>query len=264
MIFPPGFKPKKSLGQSFLISNKIADELVDALDLHSTDNVLEIGAGFGILTTRLCEKARKVYAIEIDNRLIPILKENAKDFDNIEIIHQDILKLNWQKFGKVKIIGNIPYSISSAILEKLLANINIWDLAVLTTQREFTNKLLASAGKPGYSAITVLLEYYTERKKLFSIPAPSFRPSPKVISSAIIIKKRSLPLFEDIDFKLFRRVVSGSFKYARKTILNNLVLNFNIRKDELIQIAKRAGVNLNSRAQDFSIHEFYQLAKHFS
>jgi 16S rRNA (adenine1518-N6/adenine1519-N6)-dimethyltransferase len=267
-----GFKPKKSLGQSFLISDKIADKLVDALELRSTDNVLEIGAGLGILTTRLGEKAHKVFAVEIDERLIPILQENTKNFNNIEIIHQDILKLDWQKCGlatashnsKAKIIGNIPYFISSEIIEKLLQNINIWDLVVLTTQREFTNKLLASRGNPDYCALTVLFEYYTERKKLLSIPASSFRPSPKIVSTALIIKKRSYPLFRDIDFRIFRRVVSGAFKYPRKTILNNLVLDFNLKKDEITQIASRAGVDLNLRAQGFSVNEFYQLSKQFS
>jgi 16S rRNA (adenine1518-N6/adenine1519-N6)-dimethyltransferase len=275
MTFPLGFKPKKSLGQSFLVSNKIADKLVDALDLHSADNVLEIGAGLGILTARLGKQADKVYAIEIDERLIPILKETTKNFTNIEIINHDILKLDWQsyvakgyvdgaKFGKLKIIGNIPYFISFEIIEKLLQNINVWNLVVLTTQREFTNKLLALPGKPDYCALTVLFEFYTERKKLFSIPASSFRPSPKIVSTAIIIKKRTYPLFEDIRFNIFHRVVHSSFKYPRKTILNNLALEFKMKKDELNQIAHRAGVNLNHRAQDFSINEFYQLAKQFS
>lgn len=258
MLFPAGFKPKKSLGQSFLVSNKIADKLVSALELKDTDNVLEIGAGTGILTTRLCDSAHKVYAIEIDNRLIPTLQDKTKDYDNIEIINNDFLQLDWRKFGNIKIIGNIPYYISSEILANLLENIKLWNLAVLTTQREFANKLLASLGKPGYCATTVLFEFYTERKKICSVQASAFRPSPNIVSSAIVIKKRPSPLFDDIDFVNFSKVVHVSFKYPRKTIANNLSLVLDIDKHKI------AGINnldLTRRAQTFSIREFYELTK---
>lgn len=264
MLFPLGFKPKKSLGQSFLVSNKIADKLVSALELRSEDIVLEIGAGFGILTTRLCEKAHKVYAVEIDQRIITILQENTKQYRNLEIIHEDILSLDWQKFSNIKIVGNIPYNISSEILEKLLDNINIWNIVVLTTQREFTNKLIASPNMDSYCAFTVLFDFYTERRKLFSIPASLFRPSPKIVSTAAVIKKRTYPLFRDINFSIFRKAVFAAFKYPRKTILNNFILELNIKKDEITQIAKLAGVNLNCRAQNFSIFEFCKLTKQFS
>jgi 16S rRNA (adenine1518-N6/adenine1519-N6)-dimethyltransferase len=258
MIFPLGFKPKKSLGQSFLISTKIADKIVDALELQPTDNVLEIGAGFGILTSRLAEKSQKIYAVELDERLIPILQENIKDYENIEIINQDILKFDWQEIGNVKIIGNIPYNISSEILQKLLQNIDIWRVAVLTTQREFTNKLIALPGKPDYCAMTVLFEYYTQRRKLFSISASSFRPSPKIISSAIIIKKRTSPLFTEIDFGIFSKVVQASFKQPRKTIANNLSLFYDIDKHKIDTITN---LDLGRRAATYSINEFYQLTK---
>lgn len=258
MMFPTGFKPKKSLGQSFLISNKIADKLVDALELHSTDDVLEIGAGFGILTTRLYEKAHKVYAVEIDERLLPILKEKVKTCNNIEIIHQDILKLDWQKFTNLKIIGNIPYYISSEILLKLLDNINVWDLTVLTTQREFTNKLLAIPENLTYCATTVLFEFYTECKKICSIPASAFRPSPKIVSSAVVIKKRPSPLYVDVDFAKFSTIVLSSFKQPRKTIVNNLSKSLDISKDKIIQITN---LDLTRRAESFSTQDFYKLTK---
>ena len=258
MIFPTGFKPKKSLGQSFLISDKIADRLVNTMELQSMDNVLEIGAGLGILTTRLCQQAKNVYAIEIDNRLVPILFDKTKDFQNIEIINEDILKLDWQKFGKLKIIGNIPYNISTKILLKLIECINVWDTAVLTAQRELTYKLLALPGKSGYCATTVLFDFYTERKRLWSIPASSFRPSPNITSISVQIKKRPSPLFTDIDFKIFSEVVRASFKHPRKTIANNLSLFLNIKKTRILSLTK---LDLNRRAETFSAAEFYQLTK---
>jgi len=258
IIFPHGFKPKKSLGQYFLVSNKIADKLIDALDLQPTDNVLEIGAGTGILTARLGMKAQKVYAVEIDKRLIPILQKTTEEFTNIEIIHQDILKLDWLNLGRVKIIGNIPYFISSSILLKLLESVKIWDLAILTVQIEFTHKLLAPPGKSGYCPTTVLFDYYTERKKLFSIPASWFRPSPKIVSAAIIIKKRIPPIFMSVDFNAFSTVVMASFKQPRKTIANNLSEFLNIDKDDII---KKTDLDLNRRAETFSTIEFCRLTK---
>ncbi len=253
-----GFKPKKSLGQSFLVSEKTADKLVSALQLNPLDNVLEIGAGFGILTTRLANKAQRVFATEIDQRLVPILQANTKEYNNIIIINQDILKLDWQKFDNVKIIGNIPYYISSEIFEKLLDNINLCKLAVFTTQREFINKLLAAPGEKDYCAMTVLFDYYTERKKQFSIPASQFRPSPKITSTVIVIKKRSSPLFTDMNFDTFSHVVKTSFKQPRKTIANNLSLFLDINKSRLAGIKN---LNLNQRAETFSVHQFYQLTK---
>lgn len=258
MLFPVGFRPKKSLGQSFLISQKIADKLVSALELKKSDKVLEIGAGTGILTTRLCEKADKVYAIEIDERLIPILKKNCQDFRNIEIIHQDIMTLDWQKFSHIKIISNIPYYLSSEILMTLLENIRVWDSAVLTTQREFTNKLLAKPSDKSYCLMTVLFDFLTERKKIISIPASFFRPSPKITSTAIIIKKRTSPLFNDIQFSDFYKVVNACFSYPRKTIANNLSLVIDIDKNKIAQIKN---LDLTRRARTFSIQEFYKLTK---
>lgn len=258
MKFPIGFNPKKSLGQSFLVSDKIADKLVSGLQITKDDEVLEIGAGFGNLTTRLCAQAKKVYAVEIDTRLIPVLKENTQRFHNIEIINQDIRQLDWQKFSAEKIIGNIPYNISTEMLSLLLTNINRWHLSVIVTQREFTKKLLAKPGQSGYSAYTVLYDFYTEHKKLLSIPPTAFKPSPKMISTAIVIKKRSSPLFTDIDFNMFRRIVHAAFKQPRKTLSNNLSMVLGVAKKDLSPIS---AVDLNKRAQDFSLNEFVALTK---
>lgn len=256
--FPLGFKPKKSLGQSFLVSDKIADKLVAGLQLTVNDSVIEIGAGFGILTSRSCAQAKQVYAVEIDSRLIPALAKNTQQFSNIQIINQDIRRLDWQKFHAEKIIGNIPYNISTEILSLLLESINHWHLSVIVTQREFTNKLLAKPGESGYSVYTVLYDFYTERKKLLSIQPTAFKPSPKIISTAIAIKKRMSPLFADIDFKFLSRIVHTSFKQPRKTVANNLTMFLGVAKNDLAQIIQ---VDLSKRAQDFSLNEFCELTR---
>lgn len=261
MMFPKGFRPNKSLGQSFLISNKIADRLVAALTLTEIDEVLEIGAGLGILTTRLCAVAQKVYAVEIDQRLIPVLQENTKQFSNIEIINQDILKYNLCKFNNIKIIGNIPYNQSLKIFIKLLQNIQSWSIAVITAQREFIHKIISLPNKPGYCANTVLFEFFTERQKLFSIPVTAFKPAPKIVSTTILLKKRPCPLFPDIDSDVFAKIVNASFKQSRKTIANNLSLFLGIDKNILAQIAD---LDSTQRAENFSIKEFHQLTRHLS
>ncbi|MBS4015584.1 MAG: ribosomal RNA small subunit methyltransferase A [Candidatus Latescibacteria bacterium] len=258
MKFPTGFKPKKSLGQSFLVSDKIADKLVSGLQLTNNDKVLEIGAGLGILTTRLCAQAKKVYAVEIDARLIPVLRENTRQYNNIEIINQDIRQLNWNKFDDIKIIGNIPYNISTHILSLLIDNVNTWTLSIVVTQREFTHKLLSLPGQSGYSIYTVLFDFFTKRKKILSLPASVFKPSPKIVSTAVLIEKRTLTKFADINFQAFSQIVGTSFRQPRKTILNNLSMFLGIDKNELTQINQ---LDLFKRAQDFSVDEFYTLTK---
>lgn len=255
------FKPKKSLGQTFLVSSIIANRLVSALELNPNDNVLEIGAGKGILTKRIADKAQRVFAVEIDKQLIPILQNNTKNFPNIEIINADILQLDWQALGKVKIIGNIPYHLSSPILFKLLENINLWDITVLTLQREFADRLLAQPKTKSYGIITVLFEPLTIRKKLITIPPSAFKPQPKIVSTAIIIKKRNPPLFSDLPYEVFNRIVHTAFKYRRKTLANNLILVLSLDKNIINQIAEKSGIDLNRRAESLSVYEFYQLAQ---
>ncbi|MEO0092128.1 MAG: 16S rRNA (adenine(1518)-N(6)/adenine(1519)-N(6))-dimethyltransferase RsmA [candidate division WOR-3 bacterium] len=255
------FKPKKSLGQSFLISSRIADRLVSALELKNTDSVLEIGAGKGILTKRIAEKANKVFAVELDKRLIPILESNTKRFSNVEIINADILQLDWSNWEKVKIIGNIPYNLSSPILFRLLDNINLWEITVLTLQREFADRLLAKPGTKDYGALSVIFEPLTIRKKLITIPASAFQPKPKVISTAIIIQKRIPALFNDIPYDIFNKLVHIAFSHRRKTIANNLNLGLSLDKIKISQIAEKTGIDLTRRAEQLTVDEFYQLAQ---
>ncbi len=259
MKSPRSFKPKKSLGQYFLISSKIADQLISSLELTNQDEVLEIGAGCGILTIRLCDLAKKVYAIEIDPRLVSILSEKTKQYHNLQIINDDILNLQWQQFKDLKIIGNIPYHLSTEIFNLLLAYIDKWQLAVITTQREFADKLIAKPNSPNYCAMTVLFQFYTECQKILNIRPTEFKPQPKVTSSAILIKKNPTPLFNDITYHSFSKIVQIAFSYPRKTIANNLSLKLTIDKNLLRQIPN---LNLNKRAQNYSLFEYYLLTKH--
>jgi 16S rRNA (adenine1518-N6/adenine1519-N6)-dimethyltransferase len=251
------FRPKKKLGQAFLTYPPIADQLVTALSLSPEDEVLEIGSGKGILTERLVQKAKYVYAVEIDKRLVLQLKEKLAQYQNLEIINQDILTYDLAGLPRIKIIGNIPYSVSSQIIFYLLRNRNFWDIAVLTLQKEFAERILAKPGTKEYGALTVIFNLYTEAKKLFNIPPAYFKPKPKVLSTAVLIKSRSEPLFQVADEAFFARVVKQAFSQRRKTLLNNLHASLRIDKDEL----QRLGIDLTRRAETLTLAEFVVLSE---
>lgn len=255
------FRPKKKLGQAFLTFEPIADRLVDALNLTAEDEVLEIGAGKGILTERLIKRAKYVYAVEIDKRLVLMLKERLIGAKNIEIIHQDILQFDFTRFKQLKIIGNIPYSISSPLLFLLVKHRTIWRQAVLTLQKEFAARLLAQPGIKEYGAITVLLNLHLEARKLFSIPPGFFKPKPEIFSTALWLKVRERPLFQISNEEFFTSVVKASFNQRRKTLLNNLYASLGIDKIKLKKIGDKIGIDMTRRAETLTLAEFVLLAE---
>ncbi len=253
------FHPKKRWGQVFLTSNRIADRLVEAVGIESDDVVLEIGAGKGMLTRRLARKAKQVYAVEIDRFLFAALIDATEEFANVLNINEDILKVDLSTFGPLKIIGNLPYSLSTPILFHLLHYRDYWDCAVLTLQREFARRLCARPGTKEYGSITVVFELYTRRKPLFSIPPRFFSPRPKVSSAAIRVertKSPTIPANEDFFF----RVVRASFAQRRKTLANSLARNLAIDKSKLVEVESATGISLSRRAETLSIQEFCALA----
>ena len=255
------FRPKKQLGQSFLTYQPIAEQLVDALNLTPEDEVLEIGSGKGILTERLAQKAKQVYAVEIDKRLADILKEKFVGYKNIEIINQDILKYDLSRFKQLKILGNVPYSISSQILFLLLKYLWVWKMAVLTLQKEFAARILAKPGTKEYGAITVIFNLHTEVQKLFSIPPSFFKPKPKIFLTVILLKAREQPLFQIPDEEFFTKVVKAAFSQRRKTLLNNLNSSLGIDKNELQELGNTIGINMTRRAETLTLAELVSLSE---
>ena len=255
------FRPLKQLGQSFLTYEPIAEQLVDALNLTSEDEVLEIGSGKGILTELLVQKAKYVYAVEIDRRLSDALKEKFKGCKNIEIINQDILKFNLSRFKQLKIMGNVPYSISSQILFLLLKYRQAWKDAVLTLQKEFAARILGQPGTKEYGAITVVFNLYTEAQKLFSIQPSYFKPKPKIYSTVILLKAREQPLFQIKDEGFFTRVVKAGFSHRRKTLFNNLHASLGIDKIKLHEISNVIGIDMTRRAETLALAEFVLLSE---
>jgi 16S rRNA (adenine1518-N6/adenine1519-N6)-dimethyltransferase len=258
------FRPKKQLGQSFLTYEPIAEQLVDALNLTSEDEVLEIGSGKGILTEQLAQKAKYVYAVEIDRRLADTLREKFIGHKNVEIINQDILKFDLSKFKQLKILGNVPYSISSQILFLLLKYRPVWKMAVLTLQKEFAARILGQPGTKEYGAITVIFNLHTEVQKLFSIPPAFFKPKPKIFSTVILLKAREQPLFQIPDEEFFTKTVKAAFSHRRKTLLNNLHSSLDIDKIKLQELGKKIDIDMTRRAETLTLAEFVALSEKLS
>lgn len=254
------FKPKKHLGQVFLRSDKVAQRMVDALDIKRGEDVLEIGAGNGIITKRLVPLAKRIYAVEIDPRLIERLKDMTKEFKNIEIIDGDILKIDLSLFQKLKIIGNIPYSLTTPLLFKLFKYKKVWEKTVLILQKEFADRILAPPNTKKYGSITVAVRFYTETKRLFSLSPSLFWPCPKVSSSSLLFIKRENPPFEIVDVNFFLKTVRASFSQRRKFLANALKSSLNLNQSQLKEVQDKTGVDLRRRAETLTIEEFGELA----
>jgi 16S rRNA (adenine1518-N6/adenine1519-N6)-dimethyltransferase len=253
-------KPVKSLGQSFLTHEPTADKLVEALELSSDDTVLEIGAGKGILTGRLLQKAKLVIAIEVDARLVKYLNEKFSSAGNLEVVHADFLKFELKCYRRLKVIGNLPYCISTAILWQLLDNYECWQTAVLTTQREFAQRVLANSGSSDYSALSVFAEFHCDRDRLFNIPARYFKPSPRVISTAFRLKIRKFPL-TPANYAIFKTVVLAAFSpQPRKLLINNLAHTLNINRTDLKRIFTEFDFPPDIRATGVDLTQYIKLS----
>ncbi|MEO0069891.1 MAG: 16S rRNA (adenine(1518)-N(6)/adenine(1519)-N(6))-dimethyltransferase RsmA [candidate division WOR-3 bacterium] len=256
------FRPRKSLGQTFLTNTTIADALIAALNLKKGELVLEIGPGSGILTERLLKKGARVIAVEIDRRLVQFLKEIFANNTNLKVVYKDFLKFDLSQFSSLKIIGNIPFNISSQVFFKLWEYRQNWIAAVFTTQREFAQRLLSPPGTKDYGILSVLYDYLCEKRKLFNIPARFFYPQPKVSATAFLLKRYTNPVWRLSDEKWFYQVVqSAFFPQRRKRLLNNLCQNLKIDKEILLQKLNWVGLGQDSRAEDINFEQFALLSE---
>jgi len=219
-------KPKKSLGQNFLVDQNIRKKIISACDFNSDDTILEIGPGRGELTVEFAQKIKKVYAVEIDSSLCIQLKEKFSGQEKIEIIHADILKFDLNtlkvKNKKVKIIGNIPYYISTPVIEYIIrykariASVN------LTVQKEFARRIVSGPGSKEFGALSCFVQYYLKPEVVFDIKRGSFFPVPKVDSSFLKLEVRSAPAVKVADEEYFFKIIRAAFNQRRKILRNSL------------------------------------------
>jgi 16S rRNA (adenine1518-N6/adenine1519-N6)-dimethyltransferase len=252
--------PRRGLGQSFLTYEPVADALVESLRPCPTDTVLEVGPGKGMLTRRLVTLAGKVIAVEIDDRLAEGLRDELGGCGNLEVVYADFMKFDLGPYRHLKVLGNLPYNLSSQILFKLLESLQAWDVAVLTTQREFAYRVVAVPGSKAYGALSVFFDRLTIRERLFNIEPQSFKPRPDVVSTSFRLTRREQPLYEVPDEALFRRMVKVCFAQRRKTIANNLVAGLTLTRDAVVAYLKQAGIEPAARAETVSGEQFRRLA----
>ncbi len=220
-------KPKKSLGQNFLVDKNIQRKIIDTCELKATDTVLEIGAGRGELTGPIAEKVDKIYALELDSSLCQTIKDTLKDYRNVEIINQDILKFNLRKYfnrykNKIKVIGNIPYYITTPIIKHLLAYRDKIGSVYISVQKEFAKRMTARAGSGEYGSFSCFIQYYAEPQILFLIKKNCFYPAPSVDSCFLRLEIRKESTLELKNERLFFRIIRAAFEKRRKTLKNSL------------------------------------------
>ncbi len=262
ILLPDKILPRKSLGQNFIIDLGVLDRMSEIAGLTKNDEVLEIGAGLGTLTAYLAERAKRVVAIEMDKRLFEKLNASLDHLPNLELIMGDVLRINIRGLfigNKMKVISNLPYSISSPILIKLLENRDIFSLVVIMIQREVGERITAGPGGRDYGSISVLLQTFFDISIELSVPPEAFWPRPKVDSVVLKLNPLRNPRTEIRDVGLFEKVVRASFSSRRKILANSLRSLF--PKDEAEGILKSAEIDRKRRAETLSIEEFGRLTE---
>jgi len=262
-----GFHFSKAKGQNFLTQAWVPQRIAEEAGVDETCGVLEIGPGMGPLTQQLCLRAGKVLAVEVDQKLKPVLAETMAPHDNLEILFGDVLKQNIpdlvrETFGglRPKACANLPYYITSDILAALL-EARCFETVTVMVQKEVAQRICAKPGSEAYGAFTVFCQYHAEPEILFDVPAGCFIPQPKVTSAVLHLKVRTEPVCPVKDEKLFFRVVRASFAQRRKTLVNGLAAAFgNLSKQQLTEILMECGFAPNVRGETLSIPEFARLA----
>lgn len=262
------FAIQKRFGQNFLIDSNILDKIVQGSGLTSEDVVIEIGPGIGGLTQVLAENAKKVIAIEIDKKLIPILEETLSEYSNIRIINEDILKIDLKQLireennGKpVKIIANLPYYITTPIIMGLFEkNISVDNITVMV-QKEVADRMQSSPGTKDYGSLSLAVQYYSDPKIISQVGPSCFIPAPKVGSSVICLKKYETPPTTVNDVELMFKIIRAAFNQRRKTLLNSISNQeaLNVSKEEVSQALNIMGVDLRIRGEALTLKQFSEL-----
>ncbi|MDO8526368.1 MAG: 16S rRNA (adenine(1518)-N(6)/adenine(1519)-N(6))-dimethyltransferase RsmA [Deltaproteobacteria bacterium] len=255
-------RPNKKLGQNFLSDQNILNKLIDALDLYPDEDVLEIGSGLGVLSYHIAKHGQRILAVEKDKRLIKIAEEEFTDQPNLKFVEADFLRLDLKELLNryhvpIKVIGNIPYYISSKIIFTLVENAPLFSLAVLTVQKEVAERMVSEPGSKDYGILSILLNSQVRVEKLFDVEPGSFMPAPEVTSSAVRITFPTAPLFEIHNRELFKKMVKTAFNQRRKTVRNTLKI---MLKNNRIKPWEACGIDPELRPEQISIPQYVALA----
>ena len=261
------FKFSKSLGQNFLIDDSVLNDIVKGADVNEEDFVIEIGPGVGTLTAHLLNKAKKVTSIELDNDLIPILKEELGDNEHFSLIHNDALKVDFNEIigdeKSVKLVANLPYYVTTPIIVNLLKNGYNFKSLTIMIQKEVAERIDAEPNCKEYGALSLLVQYYCNTKIVRKVAPSSFIPRPKVESIVIRLDRLEKPRVEVTDEKFMFELIRNSFNMRRKTLWNG-VKNIGVNKDDLKKAFEEAGIDPKRRGETLSLEEFAALSNKIS
>lgn len=255
-------KMSKKLGQNFLIKRGIVDEIVHAAELTVGEPVLEVGPGIGTLTQGLAQSGADVTAIELDRRLLEVLDTTLASYDNVRIVHGDVLKLDVptiMNHKPFKVVANLPYYITTPIIMSLLESKLPIERLVVMVQKEVALRMVAKPGTKDYGALSVAVQYYTEPDIVLDVPPKSFLPAPAVTSSVIRCVLRDKPPVDVIDEKLFFRVVKAGFAQRRKTFANTMRTT-GLSKERIDELLVKANIDGQRRGETFTLQEFADVA----
>ncbi|WP_287386095.1 16S rRNA (adenine(1518)-N(6)/adenine(1519)-N(6))-dimethyltransferase RsmA [Lachnospira sp.] len=264
-----GFNFQKKFGQNFLIDENIVEKIVREAGVTKDDFVLEIGPGIGTMTQILCENAREVVAVEIDTKLIPILKEDTlRYYDNVTVINEDILKLDINKIveeknnGKpIKVVANLPYYITTPIIMGLFENHVALDSITIMVQKEVADRMQVGPGTKDYGALSLAVQYYAKPEIVLNVPASCFMPRPNVDSAVIRLNRYQTPAYDVKNEKLLFNLIKASFLQRRKTMLNSVSNGLgNVTKEDLANALESMGLPKTVRGEALTLEQFVELS----
>ncbi|MBM7098045.1 MULTISPECIES: 16S rRNA (adenine(1518)-N(6)/adenine(1519)-N(6))-dimethyltransferase RsmA [Alteribacter] len=267
------FSFKKSLGQNFLIDTNVLRNIVDTAGVTENTSAIEVGPGIGALTEQIAKRAGSVTALEIDQRLLPILRDTLAPYPHVNVIHKDVLEADLhtlineqiEKKDDLVVVANLPYYVTTPILMKLLEEKLPLRAIVVMIQKEVAERIAAKPGTKDYGSLSIACQYYAKAETVLTVPKTVFVPQPNVDSAVLRLTIREEPPVSVKDEGFFFRIIRGSFTQRRKTLLNNLVHHFDAKKEKalIIELCEQAGIDPKRRGETLSMEEFARLSDVF-
>ena len=267
------FHFQKKFGQNFLIDPHVLDKIIEAAEVTKDDFVLEIGPGIGTMTQYLCEAARQVVAVEIDKMLIPILEDTLSEYDNVEVINQDVLKVDIKSLAEeknngkpIKVVANLPYYITTPIIMGLFESGVPIDSITIMVQKEVADRMQTGPGSKDYGALSLAVQYYATAKVILNVSATCFMPRPNVDSAVIKLTRHKEPTVNVADEKLMFKIIRASFNQRRKTLVNGLKNSpeLSFSKEQIVKAIEKIGKPETIRGEALTLEEFAELANAFT
>ena len=262
-----GFTFSKALGQNFLINPSVCPRMAMECGVDENSGVIEVGPGIGVLTNELAKRAKKVIAVELDKRLLPVLEETLEEYDNVKVINEDVMKLDLNKLIEeefegmnVCVCANLPYYITSPIVMRLLEEkLNVSSITVMV-QKEAAQRICANVGTRQCGAVTAAVWYYSEPELLFNVSSGSFMPAPKVDSAVIRLNIRKEPPVSVKSEEVFFKTIKAAFSQRRKNIANSLSAGLSVGKQEIISVLEDCGIPASKRAEELTLENLGKIA----